>query len=51
MYLLINLKTEEIERTETNWFHFDRKKYKLIDKPFSDYMGKRYFKNNKIVKQ
>ena len=51
MYLLINKKTKEIVRTETDRFHYDSDKFNLIKKSFEEYNGKMFYKNNKIVKQ
>ena len=51
MYLLIDLKTKEIIRTETDRFHYDSDKFKLVESSFEKYNGKMFYKNNKIVKQ
>ena len=51
MYLLIDLNTEEIIRTETDRFHYDSAKFKLVESSFEKYNGKMFYKNNKIVKQ
>jgi len=50
MYLLIDKKTKEIIRTETDRFHYDSKKYNLIEKSFEEYNGKQFIKDNKIIK-
>jgi len=50
MYLLIDKKTDKIVRTETDRFHYDSKKYNLIEKSFEEYNGKQFIKDNKIIK-
>ena len=51
MYLLIDKTNDEIVRTETNRFHYDSAKFKLVESSFEKYNGKMFYKNNKIVKQ
>ena len=51
MFILVNKKTQEIERVETDRFHFDSINYDLVETSFENYNGKLYYRNNKIEKK